>query len=274
MTNMVVRIGRFFKIKLAVMAAPLPRLSRLDRIAAKLLMCLLGHCLRAENVERLAVVREPAVFVFNHNTYIETVCAYLFLLFRFRGEKPCFLIDWMFAHVPVIGWFIRRSDPVYIYNKRARFSFIECKRQARLDTIEQCLNALARGRSIGIFPEGKANRDARILLKGREGAGHLVLSSGAEVVPVGIVYETSGASGEFPAPGCIIFRFGAIMAFSAAPVRRRQAGARTVAGLRLKRRRAAAVIDLIMRNLALLSGKAYPYREMTPVQKLTMQYYV
>lgn len=123
------------------------------------------------------------------------------------------------------------------------------------DTLTSCLRAIAAGRSIGIFPEGKANADPRFLLRGRNGVGHLVLQTGVEVVPIGIDFERRPERERVPALGKIILRVGARLRFVGSRRVFRGRKQRTL------RRRAAAAVDLIMRNLAVLSGKAYPFRE-------------
>jgi 1-acyl-sn-glycerol-3-phosphate acyltransferase len=45
---------------------------------------------------------------------------------------------------------------------------------------------LLSGASVGIFPEGKVNRDPHVLLRGRLGAARLSLETGVPVVPAGL----------------------------------------------------------------------------------------
>lgn len=52
-------------------------------------------------------------------------------------------------------------------------------------SLEIALGVLAEGKAFGIYPEGTRSRDGR-LYRGRTGIGHLVLESGAPVVPVGL----------------------------------------------------------------------------------------
>jgi 1-acyl-sn-glycerol-3-phosphate acyltransferase len=255
-----------------IITEPLPHLTPLERGMVKLLMCGLGHFVSPENEAMLRAVDHPVVFVFNHNNYLETLCVYVFLLFYCKGKKPCFLIDWMFAHVPLVGWFVRRSEPVYVFTKRARLGMIQKKkRRPDTDTLTRCLAAVAAGRSIGIFPEGKANTDPRALLRGRAGAGHLVLRSGLEVVPIGIDFKRRLERGKIPALGRMVIRVGARLRFSGCCPTGRMAG---TPAAKLWRRRAAAVVDLLMRNLALLSGKTYPFPEPGNGSRLKVAYHI
>jgi 1-acyl-sn-glycerol-3-phosphate acyltransferase len=57
--------------------------------------------------------------------------------------------------------------------------------KAALASLDIALDVLARGEAFGIYPEGTRSRDGR-LYRGRTGVGHLALTSGAPVVPVGL----------------------------------------------------------------------------------------
>jgi 1-acyl-sn-glycerol-3-phosphate acyltransferase len=51
---------------------------------------------------------------------------------------------------------------------------------------EEVAEVLRRGEVIGVFPEGTRSRDGK-LHRGHVGAAHLALTTGAPIVPVGIV---------------------------------------------------------------------------------------
>jgi 1-acyl-sn-glycerol-3-phosphate acyltransferase len=55
-----------------------------------------------------------------------------------------------------------------------------------LDSLNIALDVLARGEAFVVYPEGARSRDGR-LYRGRTGVAHLALTSGAPVVPVGLV---------------------------------------------------------------------------------------
>jgi 1-acyl-sn-glycerol-3-phosphate acyltransferase len=58
--------------------------------------------------------------------------------------------------------------------------------KSALGALDVALEVLARGEAFGIYPEGARSRDGR-LYRGRTGVAHLALSSGAPVVPVGLI---------------------------------------------------------------------------------------
>ena len=58
--------------------------------------------------------------------------------------------------------------------------------KAAIASLEIALDILGRGEAFGIYPEGTRSRDGR-LYRGRTGVAHLALTSGAPVVPVGLV---------------------------------------------------------------------------------------
>ena len=57
--------------------------------------------------------------------------------------------------------------------------------RAAITSLDTALAVLERGEAFGIYPEGTRSRDGR-LYRGRTGVGHLALTSGAPVVPVGL----------------------------------------------------------------------------------------
>ncbi len=58
--------------------------------------------------------------------------------------------------------------------------------RAALASLDIALEVLGRGQGFGIYPEGTRSRDGR-LYRGRTGVAHLALTSGAPVVPVGVI---------------------------------------------------------------------------------------
>jgi 1-acyl-sn-glycerol-3-phosphate acyltransferase len=57
--------------------------------------------------------------------------------------------------------------------------------KAAIASLDIALGVLARGEAFGIYPEGTRSRDGR-LYRGRTGVGHLALTAGVPVVPVGL----------------------------------------------------------------------------------------
>ena len=58
--------------------------------------------------------------------------------------------------------------------------------KSALDSLNVALEVLASGEAFGIYPEGARSRDGR-LYRGRTGTAHLALTSGAPVLPVGLI---------------------------------------------------------------------------------------
>jgi 1-acyl-sn-glycerol-3-phosphate acyltransferase len=58
--------------------------------------------------------------------------------------------------------------------------------RSALDSLDVALDVLKQGLAFGIYPEGARSRDGR-LYRGRTGVAHLALTSGAPVVPVGLI---------------------------------------------------------------------------------------
>ncbi len=57
--------------------------------------------------------------------------------------------------------------------------------KAAMASLDTALEVLGRGEAFGIYPEGTRSRDGR-LYRGRTGVGHLALTAGCPVVPVGL----------------------------------------------------------------------------------------
>jgi 1-acyl-sn-glycerol-3-phosphate acyltransferase len=57
--------------------------------------------------------------------------------------------------------------------------------RSALGSLDTALEVLGRGEAFGVYPEGTRSRDGR-LYRGRTGVGHLALTAGVPVVPVGL----------------------------------------------------------------------------------------
>ncbi len=66
--------------------------------------------------------------------------------------------------------------------------------RSALESLDVALEVLGRGEAFGIYPEGARSRDGR-LYRGRTGVAHLALTSGAPVVPVGLIGTERPAAG-------------------------------------------------------------------------------
>ncbi len=116
--------------------------------------------------------------------------------------------------------------------------------RAAIGSLDTALEVLERGEAFGLYPEGSRSRDGR-LYRGRTGVGHLALTAGVPVVPVGLVgtdrLQPVGSS--LPRPARVTVRFGP-------PVR---AGGR-FEGVPLGRAR-RELTDEVMAAIAALSGQ-------------------
>ena len=260
----------WWRAGLEPLTAPLPHLERpAARRLCRGLMLTLGQLVAVEHRERLAAVREPAIFALNHRNRIEALLAPTVLIYLRHGAPLHFLADWMFVEAPGLGWLLRQSEPVAVYRKPALCKWRDAYRRERLrqrrPVLDACLDYLARGESIGIFPEGTRNRDGNRLLRGRLGLGELALRSGVPVVPVGIKYPhhdawrapggvvgraPSGALGPAPKGALVVLAIGEPLDFAAE--RRRLAAAPE-----MRRELARRVVDRVMAALAAEVGKDY-----------------
>lgn len=234
-----------------VWTAELPHASGVVRFLLRGLVTCFGPLTSVEGAERLNGLPEPAIFALNHNGTFESLAAPAALLWLRRGRMIHFLIDWMYLHLPGIGWLMRQSDPIPVYGKPARWRLGERHRRERLrrPVVADCIARLAAGGSLGIFPEGMRNRSTDRLLPGRPGLGEVVLRSTAPVVPVGLRFPAAERLGRPPRLGRIVLVIGEPLAFQAE---------RSVAdGLPAAARRSLArqVVAEVMSEIARLSGK-------------------
>ncbi|MGD9956529.1 MAG: lysophospholipid acyltransferase family protein [Candidatus Nanopelagicales bacterium] len=116
--------------------------------------------------------------------------------------------------------------------------------KAALASLDIALDVLGRGEAFGIYPEGTRSLDGR-LYRGRTGVAHLALTSGAPIVPVGLVgtERLQPVGARVPRLARVTVRFGA-------PIRpgRRFEGMPAGAARR-------ALTDEVMAAIARLSGQ-------------------
>jgi 1-acyl-sn-glycerol-3-phosphate acyltransferase len=167
----------------------------------------------------------------------------------------------MFVEAPGLGWLLRRSEPIPVYGKPARWRWRERHRREclRVPVVDTCMEWLRRGESIGIFPEGTRNRQGGGLLRGRLGLGQLVLAAAAApampampavpVVPIAIRYPASTRLGRTPRVGRLVLSIGEPLDF--ASERRQSASAPAC-----RRELARHVVDRVMAALAAGVGEA------------------
>lgn len=127
--------------------------------------------LQVENPENLPT-EGPAIVAANHVSFFDSV------LLMFALPRPVSVLgkaeytdrrvtNWLFCGAGMIP--IERANPSDL--SRA---------------FEQVGDVLGRGEVVGVFPEGTRSRDG-MLHRGHSGAAHLALTTGAPLVPVGII---------------------------------------------------------------------------------------
>lgn len=148
-----------------------------------------GRVLAVSGLQHVRPGLDPFILAINHNTRTEALLVPALVMLHRGGRLIHFMADWNFRLIPGIGLIYRRAETITVTAKQARprvlNAFKPLYRHSRtvLDRARFCL---ANGRSVGVFPEGRINRDPLRLLAGRRSAALLSLETGAPVVPVGI----------------------------------------------------------------------------------------
>ncbi len=237
------------------LVAATPEVTRAQRWAARLVAALFGRWVWVRGVERIATAPVPTVFALNHNNAIETILVAAVLTFL-RGRVPGFLVDWMYVQLPVVGWIVRLCEPIPVFSKPAKFRLYERLRLAarRRSPVDGAAAALAAGRDVALFPEGRRNGSAERLEAGRLGIGRLVLETGATVVPIGLRFPAARRSGRVPLIGRLEVEVGEELRFD---IERLSLLAESAGPVNVGERRAfaALVVERVMTELSRLSGK-------------------
>jgi len=175
-----------------IWSRPLPHLERrrLARWAARGVLTLLrSRLVEVSGLDRIDAHRDPFILVLNHSQRLEALLVPPVLIHR-RGGKPIhFLADWNFRLVPLVGSLMRAAEAIALTRKPARPRVLDILRPLFTSPESGFVRAqrrLAAGGSVGVFPEGTVNRDARHLLRGHSGAAWLSATTGVPVVPAGI----------------------------------------------------------------------------------------
>jgi len=185
--------GERLKLNLPwILRAELPH--QTQRLSTRMLLrTLMGTSLRlirgVYGAGPLLSTPDPFIFAVNHTQYAEALLIPALLMFL-RGGKPIrFLADWNFLLIPGVRSLLRRAEIIPVTTKSARPRWLNRFRQtltAGAVGIEGARLSLAQGRSIGIFPEGRAHGDTLFMRRGHRGAALLALEAGVPVFPAGI----------------------------------------------------------------------------------------
>jgi 1-acyl-sn-glycerol-3-phosphate acyltransferase len=206
------------------------------------------HIVAVHGLEHIRPACDPFILVANHSTRREAVLVPALLFLHRGGRIVHFLADWNFRLIPGVGLIYSRAEVVTVTRKSAKPRFLNVLKPLyghRRSSLEQAKALLAAGRSIGVFPEGTANRKATELLRGRRGAARLALETGVAVVPLGIRFR--GVDPERPIPSKAPMEL-----YIGAPLRppRPDGAAVTLSEV-------SAWHRVIMTEIAQLSGKAW-----------------
>jgi 1-acyl-sn-glycerol-3-phosphate acyltransferase len=246
-----------------VLRAPVRGIGFVTRFLIKMVLILTGWLLRVEGGDTLARVTIPVIFALNHNNYFETFLVPSYLMYL-TGKKVSMLIHWMFRFLPLLGWIMRRIDPVWVYNKRVRSRrLLRRKPKERTAAVDEAVTRLKAGVSIGIFPEGTRNPNPQFLLRGRRGIGEIALRTGVPVIPIGIDFPVRTRKNKIPLVGQTILKIGQPVDYNDERDQylklNLSANTRDPALNRLTADLAHKIVHKVMKELALLSGKKYPF---------------
>lgn len=173
-----------------------------DRLLTRLVGLLaLAGIAEIEGWERVYPRHDPMLLVANHSSRREAILLPAVLLLARQGRPVRFLADWNFRLIPGVGRLYDRSGAITLTRKPARpriLNGLKPRFESAVSALDQARAHLLCGGSVGIFPEGRVNRDASRLLAGRRGAARLSLELGVPLVPVGIRFARRG-----PAAGTV-----------------------------------------------------------------------
>jgi long-chain acyl-CoA synthetase len=175
---------------------------------------------RVVGVEHLAKVNGPALFISNHVTHIDgpLILSALPLRWRMRlaiamsGE---YLRDWRYPPA-TLGWFARLKKRMAYVLGAGLFNVFSLPRQSGFrQSFAYAGEAMDRGYSVLIFPEGTETKDGRIQ-PFRAGIGLLASELNVPVIPVMLrgLFELKKKRQYFVRPGRVSVTFGEPITFA------------------------------------------------------------
>jgi len=155
-----------------------------------------------EGEERLRESNGPLIVALNHNQYLEAILVPGILTWKRSGHLVHFLADWNFLLIPIVRTLFRLGEIIPVKRKAARPRFLTSLRDRMVKEpygFALARQYLAKGKWVGVFPEGRVNSSRSQLLRGYRGAARLSLKSGVPILPVGIRFPGIAGREKVPA---------------------------------------------------------------------------
>ncbi len=241
-----------------LLRAPLPHLrGPVRRAVVRVTSALLRpRVLEMRGLEHVDAARDPFVLALNHSQRLEALAIPALLASLRGGRLVHFLADWNFMLIPGVAFVMRVGGTLPVVHKDARPSFLNVLKplyRGPVPVMTRARRLLQQGHSIGIYPEGRVNRDPQRLLRGNAGAARLALQAGVPIVPAGIRFPTVAADDRIRDFSPMTIEFGPPLPPAPDDGRRRPSLAAV-----------QAHHDELMAALARLSGKARADRIIEP----------
>ncbi|HET6852528.1 MAG TPA: AMP-binding protein [Pyrinomonadaceae bacterium] len=175
---------------------------------------------RVIGVERLAHVKGPMLFISNHVTDVDAALILSALPVRWRSQLAIamqgeMLRDWRFPPA-AMGWFARVKSKVTYALAAGLFNVFPLPRESGFrQSFAYAGEAMDRGWSVLIFPEGTETKDGRVQ-PFRAGIGLLASELRVPVVPIMLrgLFELKQKRQFFVRPGTVSVSFGDPVEFS------------------------------------------------------------
>ena len=127
---------------------------------------------------------EPCVFIMNHRSNFDP----MLLADRYKKKKILMISKPSNFKKPIAGGFIHKAGYMSVDRDNDREA---------LKTVVKAVGYLRQGYSIGVYPEGKRNKDGLNLLEFRHGAFKIATKAEAPIV-VTVIHESQKVKNNFP----------------------------------------------------------------------------
>ncbi|HYM21283.1 MAG TPA: lysophospholipid acyltransferase family protein [Candidatus Kapabacteria bacterium] len=185
-----------------ILRTPLPAVGHTERLIIRFGTLFSRDLLvDIQGLHHIASANDPFILAANHNQRLEALVVPMWLSYLRGGEIIRFMADWNFLLIPGIASLLRRGQTIPVTAKPARPKFLNMFKPFLVRSatgFEAAKEAIAAGKSIGIFPEGTVNSDPTMLLRGHIGAARLSIQTGAPIVPMGISFPFHNGSKRIP----------------------------------------------------------------------------